>query len=100
MLRNFAKTIVYISIGVAQNNVSMIQEILVTSVISLLVKFLIMLASVQFDYDFGRSNVKVHNVWSDWFLTMDGDRKLFQTVIPQMSLFLCHILAKLLCIWN
>ena len=94
IIRNLAKAIVDICIGITKDEISVFPKKLITKNVLLLMKFLVVLTSVQFNYYFSRSDIKVHDIWSKNFLTMHGNREQFKTVIPQMPLFLGHGFSK------
>ena len=55
-----------------------------------------MLRTVKLYYNFSTCNVKINNIMTKNFLTMDGKRLQFQKIVPKMPFFLGHFFAKLL----
>ena len=82
IIANFTKTKIYICIGVTQHLAANTFQIGITLRVLFLMRPLVMLRTVQFNNDFGRRNIEIHNIIPKNFLTVNRYGQLFQTVIP------------------
>ena len=86
------------TVGIPKHGDSLFAQICIAFLVFGLSIFLVMLGAVYLYGDFRTGAVKVENVLAEYFLAVYGDGQFFQTVIPQLAFFFCHVVSQVLCI--
>ena len=61
---------------------------------------IVVLRAVQFNYEPGFRAVEVYDISTQYFLTQKANIVVTQKIIPQMPLFLGHVLSEGFCVAN
>ena len=88
------KVLFHLPVRIAQNPAALCPKVIVAYLIFFPLCILTMLHAVHFNHCLRSSNIEIHNIRSNYFLTVNCLRQLLKKVIPKMFLLRCHILAK------